>query len=319
MGASETTSGAVALREHSRVRGVASRRSTSGAPSRRPRSDWRSWLSRIAKMVVAAGLIAALLAAADWRQVFSVLRGLDRDYLLASLLLFLPQTMLSGLRWRALVQPLCRISVVESLRQVLAASALNLIIPSKLGDLTKATMLPIDGGAAQAQAGALAVYEKAADLAVLLALLVCGVWWPGRILLPTALVTLLVVSRFTGLWRRVAGLGVRTLILWMLHLGQIHLFLLAAGVPTTIVETLSRVPWAIFAGLVPVAWCGIGTRDSALVWLYADIAPAPVMAAVGLLTALRYLVPGAVGIPLLLGAWSGREAMPASGSESPSR
>jgi hypothetical protein len=41
---------------------------------------------------------------------------------------------------------------------------------------------------------------------------------------------------------------------------------------------------------------GIGVRDSALVWLFHDVASPASMAAVGLLTTSRYLVPGLVGV-----------------------
>ena len=62
---------------------------------------------------------------------------------------------------------------------------------------------------------------------------------------------------------------------------------------------------AIFAGLLPVTLWGIGTRDVALVWMFADVAPAPAMAVVGMLTALRYIVPGLAGIPCLSGILGG--------------
>ncbi len=85
-----------------------------------------------------------------------------------------------------------------------------------------------------------------------------------------------------------------------MHLAQLHFFIRACGVDVTLATTLQRAPIALFAGLIPAAFCGIGTRDAALVWLFVDVAPAPTMAIVGMLTALRYLVPGAVGIPVLL-------------------
>jgi len=78
-----------------------------------------------------------------------------------------------------------------------------------------------------------------------------------------------------------------------------HLMLLAAGVSVGFDVSLARVPAAIFAGLLPLSLCGIGTRDGALIWLFSDVAPAGTMAAVGLLTATRYLVPGAAGIPFV--------------------
>ena len=56
---------------------------------------------------------------------------------------------------------------------------------------------------------------------------------------------------------------------------------------------------SLYAGLLPISFCGLGTRDAALVYLFADIAPASTMTVVGLLTGLRYVIPGAVGIPFV--------------------
>jgi hypothetical protein len=85
---------------------------------------------------------------------------------------------------------------------------------------------------------------------------------------------------------------------------QIGWFLRAAGVEVGVQETIARVPPAIFAGLLPITLWGVGTRDAALVHLFADLAPASTMAVVGMLTALRYVVPGAVGIALVPGAFA---------------
>src|SRR5690606_35511080 len=90
-----------------------------------------------------------------------------------------------------------------------------------------------------------------------------------------------------------------TFLLWSLHLWQIDFFMRAAGVTVPWPLAASRIPLAIFAGLLPLSCCGVGTRDAALVWLFADAAPASAMAVVGLLTALRYLLPGAFGIAVL--------------------
>jgi hypothetical protein len=97
-----------------------------------------------------------------------------------------------------------------------------------------------------------------------------------------------------------------TLVLWWLHLVQIEQFLLAAGVVLPWNESMVRVPAALLAGLAPFAYCGAGTRDGALVWLFRDVAPASTMAVVGLLTLSRYLVPGAAGIPFAVQLSTGR-------------
>jgi hypothetical protein len=276
--------------------------------SKRPRGVPAGWLGLAVKLAVGALLLAALYVAVDWRGVGRALVSLHPGLLAAALMLFVPQLLVSAWRWRVFVAGVQRISLAESLRQTLAASALNLVIPSKLGDFSKAAML----GAGRREASRLAGYvvaEKLADVAALVVLMGLGAMGGAA---PSSVVVLLALAMAAHcFWRpsaerpagRWAAIACASIALWMLHLAQIHLFLLAAGVGTSWDQSLSRVPLAIFAGLVPVSWCGLGTRDAALVVLFSDIAPAPTMAAVGLLTALRYVVPGAAGIPFASGVW----------------
>jgi hypothetical protein len=190
---------------------------------------------------------------------------------------------------------------------------LNLVTPSKLGDLSKAAMLP--GARPSARAGALgrAAIEKAADVAALLLLLAAGLCAIEANIGPLAAslallallggcLTALLLNSPTRL-QSALSLSSLSLALWILHLLQIDLFLRAAGVDVAWSVTFARIPLAIFAGLLPISFCGLGTRDTALIWLFADVAHPSTMAAVGMLTALRYLIPGAVGIPLLAGCW----------------
>jgi hypothetical protein len=259
-------------------------------------------LLRLLKIAVAIALLAGLYTAADWSKVGEALVSLEPAPLVAALLLFVPQTLLSAWRWRRLAAPLAKISFAEALRQTLAASALNLVVPSKLGDLSKAAMLPVSDGAARARAGGLTLLEKGADVAALAALWAAGWLGVDGISLSLLLLVLAALGRLTPLAAsRAYFAAVATLGLWSLHLLQIDFFLKAAGVFVSWAEATSRVPAAIFAGLAPISFWGVGARDSALVWMFSDIAPASAMTAVGLLTALRYLLPGLAGIPCLLG------------------
>lgn len=258
-------------------------------------------LQRLLKIAVAVAILAALYTATDWRKVGESMLSLDGRWLLAALALFVPQSILSALRWRRLAAPLVSISYAESVRETLAAATLNLIVPSKLGDLSKAAMLPLSSAADHGRAGALALLEKGADVAALAIL-----WGAGRLGVGGGSLTILLIALAAfGRWPRLAkssayGTAVATLLLWSLHLLQIDCFLKAAGVFVSWSEATARVPAAIFAGLLPISFCGVGPRDSALVWLFSDIAPASAMAVVGALTALRYLLPGVAGIPFLL-------------------
>ncbi len=269
--------------------------------------------SRTAKIFATLVLLTALYFAADWRAVGSVLRQLDIRYFAAALLLFVPQTLLSAWRWRMLAGSVTTIRFGEALRQTAIAAAWNLIVPSKLGDLSKAALLSELNAGQRTAVGGLVVVEKLADVAALCTLILCGV--AGERVIGTIVLAGIV---FSGTMHgRLANavtaklqqlrlapvqllrLASMSLVLWCLHLWQIELFMRAAGVFVPWELAAARLPIAIFVGLLPVSFCGIGTRDAALVWLFADVAPASAMAAVGLLTALRYLAPGALGIAVL--------------------
>ena len=258
---------------------------------------------------IAATLIlcAALYAAADWREVAGHLAAIDVRLLGLALLLFVPQTLVSGWRWRALVRPEAKIGLWEGARHILVASAANLVMPSRLGDFSKAALLPGLDAAGRKRAAAIVVAEKVVDMAVLalavgVGMLGAQACWivaaAGGLLCATE--PMLKVSNR----RRGAALVGGTIVLWSLHLWQLHLFVRCCGVDVPLSTSVERIPAALVAGVLPASFCVIGTRDAALVWLFRDVAPAATMAAVGMLSALRYLIPGAAGIPLW---WAGRK------------
>jgi len=282
------------------------------------------WRKRAWKIAAALVLLAMLYLAADWRQVGQTLATLHSGYLAAAMCLFVPQTLLSAWRWRMLAAPLRSLRWTEAIQHTAIASAWNLLLPSKLGDLSKAALVPELNASQRASAGGLVVLEKLADVATLAAFIVIGVAGQQGVM---ALALAAVVASSTqdhallNLWRRIYGLPVSprrlallatsTLTLWCLHLWQIELLMRSAGVFAPWDVVAARLPVAIFAGLLPISFCGVGTRDAALVWLFADVAAAPAMAAVGLLTALRYLVPGAFGVAVMAAA---RDSSPTAGS-----
>lgn len=264
--------------------------------------------SRYVRLTLAVALVAAIYWAADWSAVLRALAGLDGVYLAAAFVLFLPQTVVSATRWRGLAARWARLSLAGALRHTLLASAANLVVPSKLGDFSKGAMLPVDPQRPTGAAAALVALEKVSDLAAVAAIALvgwCGFSWHS-LLVAAAIVCAL------GWLRSGAGTALTlvgtTVALWCLHVWQIDLFLRAAGVEVTADVAAARIPLALLAGVVPLTLWGVGTRDAALVALFADVASPATMAAVGLLTASRYLVPGACGALLLAARSASRPA-----------
>ena len=59
------------------------------------------------------------------------------------------------------------------------------------------------------------------------------------------------------------------------------------------------VPVAIIIGMIPITFNGIGTRDSALIFLFMNYVPVPLIAGVGILATLRNIIPALFGLPFL--------------------
>lgn len=295
----------------------------------------RAKLLRLVKLTVSLVLVGALVRAADWRAVLDEARRLDPAWLVVSLVLFMPQTVLSAWRWQQWLAPLAQLTLGQSLRHTLLANAWNLIVPAKGGDFSKAACLTQLSTAERARAAGRVMIEKCADVACLFVCMALSLGgWPTLVAGLTLLGVIVFAMSYDLRSRTRQSSGplqlqnprtlassatkiTRALLatagLWTLHLLQIHAFLLAAGVDTPLTTTLLRAPLALFAGLVPGTFCGIGTRDSALVYLYADTAPAATMAVVGLLTSLRYLIPGAAGVAVMLFGGDERSARPDHG------
>jgi glycosyltransferase 2 family protein len=100
--------------------------------------------------------------------------------------------------------------------------------------------------------------------------------------------------------RRLAVIAATSIFVWFLHLVQIWFFILALkAVQTPFLANLALSPLAILAGLMPLTFAGVGTRDAALVAFYAPYFNAPTAAALGLLCTSRYLLPAIGGLPFL--------------------
>lgn len=290
-------------------------------------------MRRAVLLAVAAALLVWLVRRVGGGELVAVLRGLHGGWLSAAFLLFVPITWLTAARWRAVVAGLAPLSLADSLRMVLAASAANLVLPAKLGDVGKGAFLP--GAAGRAAGLALALFEKLADLASLAAcMLVAALFAPPEReaeMLACALGTGVVtgfavlclvplgalsvfgsgnpvaravqgVSTLRARPGRLLGVLAASLVLWALHLLQFQLAAWAAGATADPALLASRIPMAIFVGLLPISFAGIGTRDAALLYLLAPATGEPVALALGAFATLRYLVPAAAGV-FFLGAW----------------
>jgi len=291
-------------------------------------------------LAVSGTILGLLWWRVGWRALASGVAGLHYPLFAVAIALFVPQVLVSGWRWHRLVHPRGEGDLRRSVQLVLAASALNVVLPSKLGDVAKGLFAVSHERPGSVEHGlALGIFEKGIDTASLAFWMVLASFAVppqeplGWAMVATGVAIVLavgglvavgrglevgrsaggVVGRVVGLMRRIAAVGAElradrarlvavlaaSLALWFLHIAQFAVVQAAAGGAPRPLLVASRVPMAIFVGLLPVSFAGVGTRDAAMVYLLAGPLGDSAALVLGLFATLRYVVVAVAGIPYL--------------------
>ncbi|MBL3554385.1 lysylphosphatidylglycerol synthase transmembrane domain-containing protein [Rhodovulum sulfidophilum] len=293
-------------------------------------------MKRLVSVLVSLIFLAVVYSLLDVDAIIGALRRTDPGMLGLSLILLVGLIFVSALRLSILSRtgglPLGRRKAIQA---TFAANALNMFLPGKLGDILKASLMAEDDSAQLAKATSLGIWEKISDLAALflmasvplaltspsslawLPLGLLGLCGLAALLAPRILQLPFGALRATRPLARDWGAVVRrlrsrpgsltlclalTALLWLGHLVQISLMAASLGVSGDAsfwAHFMALMPIAIVAGLIPLTFAGVGTRDAAIVMLIGAQAGPKTAAALGVLFWLRYLVPGLIGSPLL--------------------
>ena len=301
----------------------------------KPKKSWVKWLT----LAITLGILTVIYLQVDPREIAKHFANMRVGWFLAALCLFPCQFAVTALRWRTMTRCVCQMSFVTSFNMTMAGKALNALLPSKIGEMSKAWFLSRDTGASMAQSVALATLEKVFDLGGLSFLLLIGsalyskeapAVWVGLAVAACVVGAVIVLLVFPLTW--LAGIVRRihpklekvaklleslniifvhwkarpftlvavlflSVLLWGLHVTQIYLIFPTLNQDVPVLAGLALIPIAILIGLLPLTVAGMGTRDSALIYLFAPLAAGAATAGVGLFCSLRYLVDTIAGIP----------------------
>lgn len=303
------------------------------------------FMKRLLSLAVSLIILTVIYLQIDFAGLIQVLQNCHGGWMFLSLGMVVPLTALTAWRLQQLVPEQARIGLGEANRLILAASVLNMILPSKMGDIAKAYFIKQRGHLEGTLALSLVVFEKACDLLSLLLWCAFGLalypekdwlFWFMTISVTLGLflgISLLASRRFAQVfflvgkrlstqklrtkfenlqtswgamhryfWRdpkQLTKIALTSIFIWFLHLLQIWLFILALKAWTPFLANLALSPLAILAGLLPLTFAGVGTRDAALIVFYQPYFAAPTAAALGLLCTSRYLLPALGGLPFL--------------------
>jgi len=329
-------------------------------------------MKRLVSILVSGVILLLIYWKIDFAGLIQVFRECDRLWMAVSLGMVIPLTMLtawrlkmlmpgsrdqgSGIRGQGLEPDLppdpwnlkpdpSPLGLWEANQLILAASSLNMVLPSKMGDIAKAYFMRDRGHLTGSLALSLVVFEKACDMLSLLLWCVFGLllypqkdwlfWvmtvsvlsglvlgllllgWPrfaqfffrqAERIAPKKLGKKLVTlshswqemhDYFWGDRHQLAQISAMSIFIWFLHLLQIWFFILALRAWVPFLTNLALSPLAILAGLLPLTFAGVGTRDAALILFYAPYFNAATAAALGVLCTSRYFIPAIAGLPFL--------------------
>jgi hypothetical protein len=302
-------------------------------------------MKKLISIGVSLFLLVILYLQIDLTALLAVFETSHRSWMMLGLGMVIPITMLTAWRLQQLTPKKAKLSFAEGNRLILAASVLNMVLPSKMGDIAKAYFIQRRGSLTGSFALSLVVFEKTCDLLSLLFWCVFGLmlysdkgwlFWGMTVIVGGGFLVgiLLLTSRgfadaclqwsqrlapkkvekklenlqlswgemHSYFWRDRAQLSLLTttsIFLWFLHLLQIWLFILALNAWTPFLANLALAPLAILAGLLPLTFAGMGTRDAALLFFYNSYFDPPTAAALGLLCTSRYFLPAVAGLPFM--------------------
>lgn len=137
--------------------------------------EWTRPIVTLVSLTVSGALLVALYRSLDFSLVVHALLRADRTWLVISVGMILPITYLRSLRFYWVAPAGALPSAGEAFRLTLVASALNVFVPAKAGDLVKGYFVASRSTTPAGVALAIVVYERLCDLFGLIAW--CLVGW----------------------------------------------------------------------------------------------------------------------------------------------
>jgi len=130
-------------------------------------------------LLVSGGLIYLLYRTLNLRLVGETLFAADRAWLVVSIGMILPITLLRAIRFFWVAPSGALPGIAEAFRLTLVSSALNVFVPAKAGDLIKSYFVATRGRTSTGVAIAVIVYERLCDMFGLIVWCLAG-WFIGR-------------------------------------------------------------------------------------------------------------------------------------------
>jgi len=162
-------------------------------------------LKRFISLAVSVAILLIIYAKIDTNKLIDIFQNCDITWLIISLGMVIPLVVFTSWRLQQLMPQGTSLGFIEANRLILGSSVLNMVLPSKMGDIAKAYFMRERNGVSGSLSLAIVIFEKACDMLSLL--LWCAF---GLLLYP---------SKDSLFWTMTAGI-IGGLVLGILMLGS---------------------------------------------------------------------------------------------------
>ena len=131
-------------------------------------------MKRIISIVVSLIILVIIYWKIDFTNLIEIFQNSNIYWMIVSLCMVVPITTITAWRLQQLAPKQAQLSFGEANKLILAASVLNMVLPSKMGDIAKAYFMRQQGHLTGSLSLSLVVFEKTCDLLSLLLWCVLG-------------------------------------------------------------------------------------------------------------------------------------------------
>lgn len=291
---------------------------------------------RLILLLLTAIVFGILFYSVDFSNAAATIRNANPVYLVFAFLVMCTYPVWCAVRWNLIAHQVgAKLGFYQSFIIIMAAWPLGTITPAKSGDLIK--VLFLKNVLPYAKTTGVIVAERMMDVVALCLIGILAGWFYGfkqSIVLMGILLSGVVLffaaaasplvnyapekwkalgidileaskSIYLNVWT-FAGILAITLINWFCSLLQTWLCYKALNADIPLFYIAAALPIAIFIGLIPITLSGMGTRDSALIYLFHHYAPYETNLAVGILYSIfGYWLLSLMGLPFVKAALGG--------------
>lgn len=125
-------------------------------------------MKRLISIAISLIILAIIYWRIDFNELMGALRNSDARWMTVGIFMVIPVTLFTAWRLQQLMPSDRRLGFGEAMRLILAASGLNMVLPSKMGDIIKAYFIQRRGHLEGSLALSLVIFEKTCDMLSLL-------------------------------------------------------------------------------------------------------------------------------------------------------